>query len=90
MINETEHNPDLIIETEEAAPVAAAPKKRGRPAKVERDIFIQTWNKGINLNAVAEALGMPTTSVSVKASLMRKGGAKLKKFRRGRKAKVKV
>ena len=86
---EIEHNPDLIdspIEydvVETVAPVAvAAPKKRGRPAKVERDIFIQTWNKGINLNAVAEALGMPTTSVSVKASLMRKGGAKLKKFRR--------
>jgi predicted transcriptional regulator len=70
--------------------ITPTPKKRGRPAKVEREIFIQTWNKGANLNAVAEALGMPTTSVSVKASLMRKGGAKLKKFRRGRKAKVKV
>ena len=81
---EIEHNPDLIVET---APVA---KRRGRPPKVERDIFIQMWNKSRNLNDVAAALGMPITSVSVKASLMRKGGAHLKKFRRGRKAKAKA
>ena len=95
---EIEHNPDLIdspIEydvVEKVAPVAAAvaPKKRGRPAKVDKEIFIQMWNKGRNLNDVAAALGMPTSSVSVKASLMRKSGVRLKKFTRGRKAKVKA
>jgi hypothetical protein len=93
---EIEHNPDLIdspIEyevVEKVAPAAVAPKKRGRPAKVDKEIFIQMWNKGRNLNDVAAALGMPTSSVSVKASLMRKNGVRLKKFTRGRKAKAKA
>ena len=64
-------------------------KKRGRPAKVEKDIFIQMWNNASSLNDVAASVGMPSTSVSVKASLLRKSGHELKKFRRGRRAKVK-
>lgn len=64
-------------------------KKRGRPAKVEKDIFIQMWNNASSLNDVAASVGMPSTSVSVKASLLRKSGHQLKKFRRGRRAKVK-
>ena len=64
-------------------------KKRGRPAKVEKDIFIQMWNNATSLNDVAASVGMPSTSVSVKASLLRKSGHQLKKFRRGRRAKVK-
>ena len=64
--------------------------RRGRPPKVERAIFIEAWNKGTDLNSVAAALGMNRTSASVKASQMRKGGASLKRFARGRKAKVKA
>ena len=73
--------------TETATPVTKKP--RGRPAKVEKDIFIQMWNNATSLNDVASTVGMPSTSVSVKASLLRKSGHQLKKFRRGSRAKVK-
>ena len=77
------------MEDNSTQPVQSTPKRRGRPPKVERDIFIEMWNKAPSLSSVADALGMPVTSVSVKASGMRKQGAKLKRFARGRKAKVK-
>ena len=74
----------------QAAAEALTKPRRGRPPKVERAIFIEAWNKGTDLNSVADALGMNRTSASVKASQMRKGGASLKRFARGRKAKVKA
>ena len=71
-----------------ATPVAHVVKRgRGRPAKVEKQIFIDVWNNSNNLKEVAQSLGMPTTSVSVKASNLRKTGCELKMFRRGRKRK---
>ena len=80
----------IEIPTDEGrTPEGEKPKrKRGRPAKVEKQIFIDVWNKASNLNEVAAMLGMPRTSVSVKASNLRKTGCNLKMFRRGRKAKV--
>ena len=77
------------IESNVNEEIKVAAKKRGRPAKVEKDIFIQMWNNASSLNDVAASVGMPSTSVSVKASLLRKSGHQLKKFRRGRRAKVK-
>tara|TARA_Y100000310_G_scaffold301784_1_gene338557 strand:- start:151 stop:441 length:291 start_codon:yes stop_codon:yes gene_type:complete len=91
--NEIEYNPDLIDEskTEVATPVAHAVKRpRGRPAKVEKQIFIDAWNNSTNLNEVASMLGMPTTSASVKASQLRKSGCELKMFRRGRRKKTAI
>ena len=84
-INNTETTEEL--QTEEVVEVKA---RRGRPPKVESAIFIEAWNKAVDLNSVAVALGMAPTSASVKASQMRKHGAALKRFRRGRRAKVKA
>jgi len=81
----------LEIPTDEArTPEGEKPKKRGRPAKVEKEIFIDVWNNASNLNEVAMMLGMPTTSVSVKASNLRKTGCNLKMFRRGRRRKTAI
>ena len=79
-----EHNPDLI------APPIVAPNPVGRPPKVSREFFIRTWNRSRNRAAAAAALGMPATSISAKASLMRKSGVKLKRFQRGPVAKAKA
>lgn len=73
-----EHNPDLVTE----------PKRRGRPPKVEKDRFIEMWNSSANLGEVADALGISKMSASVRASNLRKAGAELTEFKRGRKAKV--
>ena len=88
-MNNQEPMIDVVLEQEEPAiPVAHTVKRgRGRPAKVEKQIFIDVWNNSENLNEVAQSLGMPTTSVSVKASNLRKTGCELKMFRRGRKRK---
>ena len=86
---ELEHNPDLIEMP--ATPVAHTVKRgRGRPAKVEKQLFIDAWNNSTNLNEVASMLGMPTTSASVKASQLRKTGCELKMFRRGRRKKTPI
>ena len=77
-VAETENNPDLIVEQ----------KRRGRPPKVEKDRFIEMWNSSANLSAVADALGISKMSASVRASNLRKAGAELNQFKRGRKAKV--
>lgn len=80
-----------MIATDEAiTPTGEHPKKRGRPAKVEKQIFIDVWNKASNLNEVASMLGMPRASVSVKASNLRKTGCNLKMFRRGRRRKTAI
>jgi len=76
---------------ETATPVAHTAKRgRGRPAKVSKQMFIDVWNRSPNLNEVAATLGMPRTSVSVKASNLRKTGCDLKMFRRGRKHKTAI
>ena len=75
---ETENNPDLVVEQ----------KRRGRPPKVEKDRFIEMWNTSANLGDVAEALGISKMSASVRASNLRKAGAELNQFKRGRKAKA--
>mgnify|MGYP003153006407 FL=1 len=61
------------------------PKKRGRPEKVSKDIFQEVWNKCDTLDEVAETLGLPRTSVSVKASNMRKLGCVMKRMKKARK-----
>ena len=61
------------------------PKKRGRPEKVSKDIFQEVWNKCETLDEVAETLGLPRTSVSVKASNMRKLGCTMKRMKKARK-----
>jgi len=61
------------------------PKKRGRPEKVSKDIFQEVWNKCETLDEVAETLGLPRTSVSVKASNMRKMGCTMKRMKKARK-----
>ena len=79
------------IATPVATPIAHTVKRgRGRPAKVEKQLFIDAWNNSTNLNEVASMLGMPTTSASVKASQLRKTGCNLKMFRRGRRKKTAI
>lgn len=89
---EVEHNPDLIEQTGET--LEQLPKDRqvtkpgrGRPAKVDKQVFIEAWNNASDLTEVASMLGMPRTSASVKASQLRKSGCELKLFPRGRKNK---
>jgi hypothetical protein len=65
------------------------PKRgRGRPEKVSKQMFMEAWNKCNSLKEVAEVLGIPTTSASVKASNMRKSGCNLKLYKRGAKRKL--
>jgi len=61
------------------------PKKRGRPAKVAQQMFVDMWNVSTNLNEVAETLGLSKLSCSVRASNLRKAGIELNRFKRGRK-----
>ena len=65
---------------------AELPKKRGRPAKIQKQMFVEMWNGSTNLNAVAETLGISKLSCSVRASNLRKEGVNLNRFKRGRKA----
>jgi len=60
-------------------------KKRGRPAKVEKEIFIEMWNKSANLDEVSSLLNISKSSCSVRASNLRKSGENLRQFTRGRK-----
>tara|TARA_Y100000310_G_C20286555_1_gene625149 strand:- start:143 stop:430 length:288 start_codon:yes stop_codon:yes gene_type:complete len=95
-MNENNNNEPTMFEAtmetmEVATPIAHTVKRgRGRPAKVEKQIFIDVWNSSHNLNEVAATLGMPRTSVSVKASNLRKTGCELKLFPRGRKPRVAI
>jgi len=76
----------------EAAPVIEQPKKkRGRPAKVQNEIFVEMWNAALengSLGEVAASLGISAASCSVKASNMRKAGFNLPQFKRGRPKKI--
>ena len=68
-------------------PIQVVPqqKKRGRPAKIAQQMFVDMWNGSTNLNEVAETLGLSKLSCSVRASNLRKAGIQLSKFKRGRK-----
>ena len=76
----------------EPAPENEQPKKkRGRPAKVQNEIFVEMWNAALDkgsLGEVAASLGISAASCSVKASNMRKAGFDLPQFKRGRPKKV--
>ena len=61
------------------------PKKRGRPAKIQKQMFVEMWNGSTNLNEVAEKLGISKLNCSVRASNLRKSGVSLGRFKRGRK-----
>lgn len=66
-------------------------KKRGRPAKVSNEIFIEMWNNALrdgSLAEIAQALGSTPASCAVKASNLRKAGHSLPQFKRGRPKKV--
>jgi len=66
-------------------------KKRGRPVKVQNEIFVEMWNAALesgSLGEVAASLGISAASCSVKASNMRKAGFDLPQFKRGRPKKV--
>tara|TARA_R110002060_G_scaffold35005_1_gene45860 strand:+ start:296 stop:700 length:405 start_codon:yes stop_codon:yes gene_type:complete len=65
----------------------AQPKKRGRPEKVSKNMFAKAWNNCNSLKELAELLGVPKLSASVKASNLRKTGRYLKKYKRGAKRK---
>ena len=62
-------------------------KKRGRPAKVQNEIFVEMWKAALaegSLGEVAASLGISAASCSVKASNLRKAGYDLPQFKRGR------
>jgi len=63
-------------------------RKRGRPEKVSKDVFTEAWNNCSSLKEVAELLGVPALSASVKASNLRKSGRQLKLYKRGAKRKT--
>mgnify|MGYP001190851564 FL=1 len=62
-------------------------RKRGRPAIVSNEIFVEMWNAALengSLSTVAQSLGISRASCAVKASNMRKAGHNLPQFKRGR------
>ena len=66
-------------------------KKRGRPVKVQNEIFVEMWNAALangSLQEVAGSLGMSVGSASVKACNLRKAGYDLPQFKRGRRKKT--
>lgn len=70
-----------------AEDLAKPKKKRGRPAKVQNEIFIEMWKAALaegSLGEVAATLGISAASCSVKASNLRKAGYDLPQFKRGR------
>ena len=81
-----------VLAREVAQPVLltqpALPKKRGRPEKISKDMFTEAWNNCESLKEVAELLGVPALSASVKASNLRKSGHNLKLYKRGAKRKT--
>lgn len=83
MNNEIENNVPQITVPEEVKPIAK--RGRGRPAKVEKAIFVEMWNKATSLSEVSVLLGMSKASCSVRASNLRKQGCELRPFQRGRK-----
>ena len=60
-------------------------KKRGRPQKIQQQMFVEMWNESTNLNEVAQRLGISKINCSVRASNLRKSGITLARFKRGRK-----
>ncbi len=93
-INNINTEPTIVVDLEELAREVAQPvlltqpKKRGRPEKVSKDVFTEAWNNCSSLKEVAELLGVPALSASVKASNLRKAGRNLKLYKRGAKRKT--
>jgi len=75
----------LVVDGQHRLEAAKAEKKRGRPPKVQQEMFVEMWNGSTNLNEVAESLGISKLSCSVRASNLRKAGHNLRAFKRGRK-----
>ena len=84
---------EMKVDTAPVVPVVETPaieqpkKKRGRPAKVQNEIFVEMWKgalDGGSLQEVAGSLGISPASCSVKASNLRKAGYDLPQFKRGR------
>jgi hypothetical protein len=82
-MSEINMNENVVEMTHETKPIA---KKLGRPAKIQKQMFVEMWNGSTNLNEVAETLGISKLSCSVRASNLRKEGVNLSRFKRGRKA----
>tara|TARA_Y100000310_G_scaffold253249_1_gene260087 strand:- start:145 stop:450 length:306 start_codon:yes stop_codon:yes gene_type:complete len=81
--------PAVLVEDTPA--IEQPKKKRGRPVKVENEIFVEMWNAALDKGSLAEvaaSLGISPASCSVKASNMRKAGFNLPQFKRGRPKKV--
>ena len=75
------------IELGDVQPTTTPKRKRGRPAKVSNEIFVEMWNAALengSLSGVAQSLGISRASCAVKASNMRKSGHNLPQFKRGR------
>ena len=86
MENKMENKMESKVESKmENKMESTTPKKRGRRPKIAKDIFLQVWQEAASLSEVSVALGMTPSAVSVRASILRKHGEDLKKFRRGRK-----
>lgn len=92
--NNTNTEPTIIVdlykeeETQAQRAVTKPIRKRGRPEKVSKDVFTEAWNNCSSLKEVAELLGVPALSASVKASNLRKSGRHLKLYKRGAKRKT--
>tara|TARA_R110002051_G_scaffold274909_1_gene335595 strand:+ start:804 stop:1127 length:324 start_codon:yes stop_codon:yes gene_type:complete len=85
--SETVNSPVLSDTDSTIEQVEKPKKKRGRPAKVQNEIFVEMWNAALDggsLGEIATSLGISAASCSVKASNMRKAGFNLPQFKRGR------
>jgi len=80
-----------MCEEQETKTMDPPMKKRGRPPKVQNEIFVEMWTAALDkgsLSEVAASLGTSPASCSVKASNLRKAGYDLPQFKRGRPKKV--
>tara|TARA_Y100000034_G_C6627075_1_gene273584 strand:- start:158 stop:466 length:309 start_codon:yes stop_codon:yes gene_type:complete len=86
-----EENKSGLNLNESTPPITKPKRKRGRPAIVENEIFVEMWTAALangSLKEVAQALGISPASCSVKASNLRKAGVVLPQFKRGRRKKA--
>ena len=91
LIDQINTEVDEMNKEKEKATTETPKKKRGRPVKVQNEIFVEMWKgalDGGSLQEVAGSLGISPASCSVKASNMRKAGYDLPQFKRGRPKKV--
>lgn len=57
------------------------PKKEKKP--IDLGSFVKVWTRAASLEAVAKHFGVPKQAVSIKATILRKKGVKMRKFDRG-------